>query len=184
MKYTLTLLAASTFALTACGDSGSVEDPSDPAQIEAAAQDLPKPQPGEYRTSGELVELAIPGASDEEIQMMRGIMEQGAAQERTFCMTQEEADEGYREFLQNFQTGTDECQFTDFSVSGDKLDAKMACDDGAGSSGTMAFGGTISETSQDMTMTMDMKNPASDGNMRMVMRTVTERIGDCTADAG
>ena len=184
MKYQLTLLAASTLALTACGDLGTVEDPSDPAQIEEATQDLPKPQPGEYRTSGELVELEIPGASDEELQMMRGIMEQGATQERTFCMTQEQADEGYREFLENLQQGSDECQFTDFSVAGNTLDATMACDDGSGSTGTMAFGGTISETSQDMTVTMDMQNPASDGSMRMVMRTKSERVGDCAADAG
>ncbi|MGB3795330.1 MAG: DUF3617 domain-containing protein [Alteraurantiacibacter sp.] len=178
------LIAASSLALTACGDSGAVEDPSDPAQIEAATQDLPKPQPGEYRTSGELVELDLPGASDEELQMMRGIMEQGATQERTFCMTQEEADEGYREFLENLQQGSDECQFTDFSVSGNKLDATMACDDGAGATGTMAFGGTISENSQDMTVTMDMQNPNAEGNMRMVMKTLSERIGDCSTDEG
>ncbi|MWV28570.1 DUF3617 family protein [Erythrobacter sp. GH3-10] len=178
------LFAASTLALSGCGDFGTVEDPSDPAQIEAATKDLPKPQPGEYRTTGELVELDIPGASEDELQMMRGIMEQGATQQRTFCMTQEEADDGYREFLENLQQGSDECQFTDFAVSGNKLDATMACDDGKGSTGTMAFGGTISETSQDMTVTMDMKNPASDGAMRMVMRTQSERVGDCTADAG
>ena len=60
----------------------------------------------------------------------------------------------------------------------------MACDDGAGATGTMAFGGTISETSQDMTVTMDMQNPNADGNMRMVMRTLSERVGDCAAEAG
>lgn len=184
MKYTAMLFAASTLTLTACGESGTVDDPSDPAQIEAATQDLPKPQPGQYRTSGELVELEIPGASDDELQMMRGIMEQGATQERTFCMTQEEADEGYREFLENLQQGSDECQFTDFAVSGNNLDATMACDDGEGATGTMAFGGTISETSQDMTVTMDMQNPSADGQMRIVMRTLSERVGDCTDDAG
>lgn len=170
--------------LAACGDSGVVEDPSDPAQIEAATQDLPKPQAGEYRMSGELVEFEVPGASEEELAMIRGIMEMGATQERTFCMTQEEADEGYREFLENLQDGSDQCEFTSFSVSGNQLDAAMACDDGAGATGTMEFGGTISETSQDMTVTMNMANEGEGESMRMVLRNRSERIGDCTAEAG
>lgn len=182
-NYTLPLIAG--LALAACGDSGTVEDPSDPEQIAAATRDLPKPQPGEYRTSGELVEFEMPGASEEEVQMLRGMMESGATQERTFCMTQEEADSGYREFLENLQQGSDECEFTEFSVSGNSLDATMSCDDGSGSTGTMAFGGTISETSQDMTVTMDMNNAMMEGqSMRMVMRTTSERIGDCANEAG
>ncbi len=171
-------------ALVACGDSGVVEDPSDPAQIESATESLPKPQPGQYRTTGELVNLEIPGASEDELQMMRGIMEQGATQDRTFCMTQEEADEGYREFLDNIAQGSDGCQFTDFAVSGNSLNATMACDDGSGSSGTMGFEGTISETSQDMTVTMDMQNTAADESMKMVMRSKSERIGECEGGAG
>lgn len=168
-------------SLAACGDSGTVEDPSDPDQIEAATQDLPRPQPGEYRTTGELVELELPGASEEEVAMMRGIMEQGATQGRTFCMTQEEADEGYREFLDNMAQDSDECEFTQFAVAGDNLDATMTCNDGAGSTGTMSFAGTISETSQDMTVTMDMENAGEGQSMRMVLRNRSERIGDCEA---
>ncbi|MFB0610850.1 DUF3617 domain-containing protein [Aurantiacibacter poecillastricola] len=179
MNFKFALCASAVFALAACGDSGTVEDPNDPAQIEAATRDLPKPQPGEYRTTGELVELELPGASEEEVQMMRGIMEQGAAQDRTFCMTQEEADQGYQEFLDNMAQGSDECEFTEFTVSGDNLDATMACDDGAGSVGTMSFGGTISETSQDMTVTMDMENAGEGQAMRMVLRNRSERIGEC-----
>ncbi|WAT17787.1 DUF3617 domain-containing protein [Aurantiacibacter sp. MUD11] len=175
--HTLPLVAG--LALVACGDSGAVEDPSDPEQIAAATADLPKPLAGEYRMTGELVELAVPGASDEEIQMIRGIMEMAATQERTFCMTQEEADEGYREFLENLSEGTDECEFSEFSVNGNTLAATMQCDDGAGSTGTMEFGGNISETSQDMTVTMDMANAEEGDSMRMVLRNQTERIGDC-----
>ncbi|WP_338243709.1 DUF3617 domain-containing protein [Aurantiacibacter hainanensis] len=171
-------------ALVACGDSGTVEDPSDPAQIEAATRDLPKPQAGEYRTSGELVEFQMPGASEEEMQMLRGFMETSATQERTFCMTQEEADSGYREFLENLQQGSDECEFTEFTVSGNSLNATMSCDDGSGSTGTMGFAGTISETSQDMTVSMDMDSAMEGQSVRMVMRTTSERIGDCAEQAG
>lgn len=175
--HTLPLIAG--LALAACGDSGAVDDPSDPSQIADATADLPKPQAGEYRMTGELVSLEIPGASDSEVAMLRGIMEAGATQESTFCMTQEEADEGYREFLENLSEGTDGCEFTEFSVNGNALAATMQCDDGQGNSGNMEYSGTISETSQDMTVTMDMANAAEGQSMRMVLRNQTERVGDC-----
>lgn len=184
MQFKIALAATASLALAACGNSGTVDDPSDPAQIEAATQDLPRPQAGEYRMTGELLEIEIPGASEEELSMFREIMAAGAEQEQTFCMTQEEADAGYEEFLENLQQGSDQCEFTSFAVSGDTLDAQMACDDGAGATGTMAFGGTISETSQDMTVTMNMNNEAEGESMRMVLRNKSERIGECASEAG
>ena len=145
-------------------------------------ENIAKPQPGEYRTSGELVEFELPGASAEEQEMMRGFMEMGASQSQTFCMTQEQADEGFQQFLTAMQENPDECTFSNFSVDGDKLDATMNCDDGSGSTGTIQFAGTISETSQDMTVTMDMTNAGEGQSMRMVLRNQTERVGECSAD--
>ncbi len=182
MRISTFFAATSALALAACGDSGTVADPSDPEQVAAAMENIAKPQPGEYRTTGQLVEFALPGASEEEQQMMRGFMEMGAAQEQTFCLTQEQADEGFREFLSTMQDNSEQCTFSKFAVNGDALDATMNCDDGEGSTGTIAFAGTISETSQDMTVTMDMTNAAEGQSMRMVMRNQTERVGECSAE--
>ena len=103
MRISSIFAASSLLVLAACGDSGTVDDPSDPDEVAAAAETIAKPQPGQYRTIAELVEFDIPGASEEEVQMMRGFVESSAAQEQTFCMTQEKADEGFQEFLSAMQ---------------------------------------------------------------------------------
>ncbi|AKQ41733.1 hypothetical protein CP97_06425 [Aurantiacibacter atlanticus] len=182
MRISSIFAASSLLVLAACGDSGTDDDPSDPDEVAAAAETIAKPQPGQYRTIAELVEFDIPGASEEEVQMMRGFVESSAAQEQTFCMTQEKADEGFQEFLSAMQDNSEECTFSEFKVDGEALDATMNCDDGAGSSGTITFDGTISETKQNMTVTMDMSNPGEGQSMRMVMRNTTERTGECTAE--
>ncbi len=182
MRISTLLAAASMFALAACGDSGTVEDPSDPEQVAAAMEDIAKPQPGEYTTTVELVEFELEGASDEEEQMMRGMMEAGAAQTQTTCITEEQANAGFQEMLTAMQDNAEQCTFSNFAVEGDTLDATMNCDDGAGSTGTIQFGGTISETSQNMTVTMDMANGTAGQSMRMVMRNQTERVGECSAE--
>lgn len=181
MNTKLALVAVSTLALAACGDSGVVEDPSDPEQIAAATANLATPQAGEYRMRVELVEFELPGASQEEQETTRSFMEMMNGQEQTFCMTEEMAEEGYQEFLENLNQGMEGCEFSSFSVEGDTLDADMVCDDGAGSTGTMEFAGTISETSQDMTISMDMANEAEGQSMRMVMRNTAERVGECAS---
>lgn len=171
------------FALAACGDSGAVDDPSDPDQMAAAMEDIARPQPGEYRTTSELVEFEMPGVPEEEAQMMRSIFEMGASQPTTFCMTEEMAEAGFREFLTASQEENQECEYTAFDASGGQLSATMTCDDGQGSTGTIEFEGSISETEQDMTMTMNMANAAEGQDMRMVLRNRSERIGECSADS-
>ncbi|WP_271078411.1 DUF3617 domain-containing protein [Aurantiacibacter sp. MUD61] len=181
MRVAVLGIAASAFALTACGGPESAADPNDPDQVAAVAESIAKPQPGQYRTSGELVEFDMPGAPAEEVEMVRGFMEMGAGQEQLVCITQEQADAGFQEFLTAMSDNSDECSFTDFTVDGDQLDASMRCDGGQGGAGTVSFAGTITETSQDMTVTMEMENTAEGQAMRMVMRNQTERVGDCPA---
>ncbi|RJY07966.1 DUF3617 domain-containing protein [Aurantiacibacter aquimixticola] len=182
MRFPTILAAASLLTLTSCGDSGTtVEDPSDPDQIAAAAENIARPQPGEYRTTGELVEVDLPGASEEEAQAMRAIMETGVAREQTFCVTEEDAEEGFTQFVSAMQDMPKTCSFSEFAINGENLNATMVCDDDAGSTGNVAFAGTVSETGSDMTMTMDMENAAEGQSMRIVMRNTTERVGDCAA---
>ncbi|GEM_PF-616556 len=184
MRISTILIATSALALAACSDSTTtVDDPSDPEQIAAASADLPTPQPGEYRTTGELVEFDLPGAPEEEVEMMRGFMEMGASQTQTMCITEAEAEQGFDEFLSAMQDMPDDCEFSEFTVEGETLDATMMCDDGAGSTGTVQFAGTVSETGQDMTVSMDMTDANEGRSMRMVMRNQSERVGDCSADS-
>lgn len=168
------------FGVAACGGETVVEDPGDPAQIAEAMSALPEPEPGEYSIKGELVEIDIPGASEEEIGMMRGLFSAGLATTQSFCMTQEMASKGYQEWITESQNVPQGCEFSEYKTSGDGFDATMACSDTDGASGTIKLTGAVTSTSNDMRMEMDMANPMQpDSSMRMVVETKSQRTGDC-----
>lgn len=174
------LAAPMVFALTACGGETVVEDPGDPAQIAEAMAALPEPEPGEYSITGELVEIDIPGASEEEIGMMRGLFSAGLSTTQSFCMTPEMASKGHQEWITQSQNVPEGCEFSEYKTSGDGFDATMACSGNDGTSGTIKLTGAVTATSNDMRMEMDMANPMQQGgNMRMVVETKSKRTGDC-----
>lgn len=179
------LVLASAFALSACGGEATgggvaVDDPSDPEQIAAALEGMKKPQPGEYSVSAELVDFEMVGASDEEANAMRSIMELGMQSGSTFCMTEEMAQEGYDDYLDNLQGPNENCEYDSFSVNGDEIEASMTCNDPAGGSGTLQFSGTITETSSSIRVAMDMEDSASGQGLKMTLANTTERVGDCS----
>ena len=178
------LLAAAPFALalSACGSGTTVADPSDPEQIAEAMSELPKPEPGEYSMKGELIEFDIPGATDEEVGMMRGLFEMGLQAGNTFCITEEMAEKSHEEWLTQSQNVPDGCEFSSYETTADSFNGVMKCDSPDGTKGTISLGGTITSTSQSMQMEMDMTNAnEGPGSMRMVMKTETNRVGDCPA---
>ncbi|APE28160.1 DUF3617 domain-containing protein [Aurantiacibacter gangjinensis] len=177
MNTRLAFVAISTLALAACGDSGVVEDPSDPEQIAAATANLPTPQAGEYRITGDLVDLQVEGVSDQEAQMMRTMFEGMFAQERTQCLSQDDIDEGHQQLLEGLTNTGEGCEYTAYAVSGNTIDATMQCNDTNGTSGTMEFDGTVTETSQNITLAMDMT--AEGQGFDMTLNMTQERVGDC-----
>ncbi|MGB3166408.1 MAG: DUF3617 domain-containing protein [Alteraurantiacibacter sp.] len=186
MRIHCLLATVPLLVLAACDDSVSVDDPSDPDQIADAADALAKPQPGQYRQTSELVEFSSPGASEEEQAMMDAMFRPGTKQTSEFCLTPEQAEEGYREFASAFDEIPDDCEFAKFDIVSGTLDAAMQCDDGSGNVGNITFGGEVSETSSDMTMTIDLTSETEGRGARMVIRNTSERIGECTGeeDAG
>lgn len=184
MRSNIYLLAAAPLALglSACGSGTSVEDPSDPEQIADAMGDLPKPQPGEYAMKGELIEFDIPGASDEEVSMMRGLFEMGLQAGSSFCITEEMVEQGHQEWLSQTQNVPQGCEFSSFDTTADSFNGVMDCDSEDGTKGTIALGGTITPTTQNMSMEMDMTNSGEGpGSMRMVLKTETTRTGECAS---
>ncbi len=168
-------------ALAACGSETVVDDPTDMNQIADAMDNLPTPQAGEYQTQGEVLEFEISGASEEEVEMMRGFIALGVETSATFCMTEEMAESGFEQWSSDLQSVPEGCEFTEYSTSSNTMAGTMQCSGPDGSSGTIQLSGTITETSQDMTMEMDMANPMQeDGQMRMKVNTTAQRIGDCS----
>ncbi len=176
----VTLLIASTIVLAGCGgpESADVDGDGEITMEEAAerSKDMAKPDPGQYRSTTEMVELNMPGAPQEVRDMMRGMLDQGA-QSREFCLTPEQAEEGFAEMIKKSQI-QDSCSFEKFDADSGTIDAVMICNQPGQGEGRMTMQGTGDSTSSDMRMTMEIQTP--DGQeMSMVMRTQSERIGDC-----
>ena len=179
MRFSLVLAASSALALSACGGETTVEDPSDPEQVAAAAGELPTPQPGMYTDTAELVEIEMTGGTPEEQEMMNAIFQPGSTQETQVCRTAEDTED----FLETMNDLPDECEMENFTVNGGSFEANMVCSGGTGESGNVQVTGTMTETSSDVTMAMNMESPEEGRTMRMVIRTQSERTGDCEAEA-
>lgn len=177
--YTLPLITG--LALAACGDSGTVEDPANnPEGVANAMANLPKPEAGEYQTTGELVEFEVPGMAEDEIEMARTFMAAMFTEPQSQCITAEEAEEGYEGMIGDMGQDNEACEMTAFNATSDGFNATMNCDDGQGNVGSMTYEGQVTSTSMDATMTVDGNDPNM-GSMRMVVRMQTERVGECAA---
>jgi hypothetical protein len=175
--HALPLFAA--ILLGACG--GSADEDGDGAisgeEVAAAVEDVVQPQPGQYRTTVEVLEFDVPGLTDQMKGQMQSMMSAGFAQGDTFCLTPEEAaGNGPQEMVENMAKS--DCSFNKFDVSGGTISADMQCTGENGASSHMLMDGRMTETSSDMTMTMDQEMQGM-GQMHMKMRVTSERTGDC-----
>ena len=166
--------------LAACG--GDAEEATDAegltdAELTAASQDVVMARPGQYTATSEMIELDIPGVSDEMVAMMRNQMQQGAMTETSFCLTEEEAARGREEMLKGLSESN--CNVTRFDASGGSIDALMQCDDPQGMNGTVAVNGTIGEDSSDIVMEFDQQVPGMDA-AHIKMRVKSQRTGECS----
>ncbi|MBE5074133.1 DUF3617 domain-containing protein [Erythrobacteraceae bacterium E2-1 Yellow Sea] len=177
--YLATPLAAISLGLAACGsaddqsagsgDSISVEEAAERAKASGV-----KPEPGQYRVTMEVLEVDIPGAPPQAVQMMREMM---GGQSHQYCLTQEDVDKGFEEMARQSQDG--DCTFERFDMDGGDLDAKMVCTQDGQGSVTMNLKGTGGATRSDMDMLME-GNMGGMGKSTIHMRATHERIGDCT----
>lgn len=177
MRRIFSILAA-TAVLAACSDSGTADTDGDGTisseEIAAEARDAVRPDPGQYRSTTQLVDVEMPGAPPEMVDMMRANMSNRTSE---FCLTEEEVNEGFEAMAKRSQDG--DCTFSKFDVDGGDIDAEMSCSMPQGSDMRMTMQGTGTPTSSDMTMTMEGELPGM-GNAKMTMKVTNERIGDCT----
>ena len=172
-----------TLLLAACG--GGADTNGDGAvsseEVVAEAADVIKPEPGQYRTSYEVVEFDVPGAPEAMKQQMQAQMggAGAAAREMTYCLTPEEAAaNGPEQMAKNMARGN--CTVARFDVSGGTLSADMQCASPDGTTSHVVMEGQMTSTRSTITMTnaMDMKGI---GTMNMKTKVTSERIGDCPA---
>lgn len=179
MRWTFVAITGA-FALAGCGD-----EPGEPKSVEdvaAEAENLVKPRPGLYRSTARLTEIEVPGLPADQSERMRAMMGGTDGQTSETCLTQEQADEGFRDFARQIGEGDQgvECEFSEFDAAGSKLDAALQCSGPAGVEVAMTMNGTIEEERSELAMTMNQKNPAMPGGeMRMAMSVTSQRIGAC-----
>ncbi len=120
-------------------------------------------QPGLYR-----VQMSIEGGANG--------APAGQFADNTACLTQEDLVGGYRETLLDMQ-GHDSCRFDRYELKGGMLDAVMVCKaDQMQPETTARIAGKVSPTATDLTMNVE---GLGNGEGRLAMHVVSERIGDC-----
>jgi len=176
MTRSITIAAAAAAALLVVGCSGGNADADGSGDVsmkeaaDRAAREMPRPQPGLYKTTVTMTGLEIPGMPPE----MAG---HGAGLTTTseHCLTQAEVDKGFGELVKQGQDG--ECSYERFEVAGGKLDAVMVCN-AQGRAARMEMTGTTTATSADLEAAMAMEfDGAGKGTMRFTAKH--ERVGAC-----
>lgn len=181
MRFSTMAALTAAFVLSACGGEASVDADADGdgaittaearAAVEAAGADL-KPEPGQYETTMNLVEVNIPGAPPQVAQMM------GQAMNRTgeFCLTPEQAERGFEDTIKEGQS--EACTIETFTIEGNQVDMAMSCNQGGMGQMAVTMSGEVGATQSDLTMKMNGSIPQM-GDVEMELSFQQKRIGDC-----
>lgn len=181
MRKLALMLPLVSLALAACGSEP--EEPQTAEDIAEQANKLTKPKAGQYTSTTEMLEFEVPGLPPAQADQMKQMFAGLGSQEMTYCLTEEQASEGFEEAIKRMSQGEDgvKCTFENFDVSGNTLDAKMSCDSGMGGTSSMTMAGTVTEESQDLTMTVAQESAQiPGGKMNMKMKMTSRRTGECS----
>lgn len=176
----LPMAAAAVLAIAGC--SSEPDGPPSAEDVAEAADNLVKPTPGLYRSTAKITQFDVPGLPPEQAAQMKKMMGSAASQTSESCMTQAQADEGFKSMARKLGEGQQgvSCEFAKFDADGSKLDADLTCKGPAGVNVNMEMDGTIEANQSTITMAMSQKNAAiPGGEVRMVMEVKSQRIGDC-----
>jgi hypothetical protein len=132
-----------------------------------------RPETGKYSADITVQEVDIPGAPPQ----MAGMMTRMMSRKTTYCLTEQDVEEGYRAITRRSQgEGGEDCAYDRFSMEDGELDAQMTCRVD-GRTMTMNMEGTGTPTSSDITMTMKGDMGVGPGSIRM--RVLHRRLGPC-----
>lgn len=178
MRYYKVFPIAAAIALAACGNSNdaAADGQVTADEVEAAASEMVKPQPGQYSLKVELTDFDVPNMPDAMKTQMRTAMEQGFAQTNSYCVTAEQAEKGARGMAE--QMNDLPCEYSRFDVNGGKLDAEGTCKGADGTEGKVTLSGETKATSSTMTVNMEQGLPGGT-KANIGMKMTSERTGEC-----
>jgi hypothetical protein len=166
MKTTVILLSAASLSLAACGSGGPL-----------GGGDV-KMQGGKWSNTVTIEKFDIPGAPPEAKGLFDAMI--GQPQTTETCRTDEEMQKGLDDLAKGPMNGDEDCTTESMEVGGGEISGKVMCNSKTGGKATMVLDGSHTETSLDMTMTVDMEDPTMPGGKgQMVMKVSGKRLGDC-----
>ena len=176
-----TLMGLAALTLAGCGsgnESGNGAGNAPTAeQVQEAAKSISRPTPGEYRQTVEITRFEVPGMSEEQAEQFRTML--ANVPDKTFCLTEEEANKGFKDMLDSLP-GDSECSYSRFDVDNGRLDAQMECKDASGATAKATMAGTINPQGSEVRMDIEQTIPgAGDQKSLMSMHARTTRLGDC-----
>ncbi len=178
----LTLLSLVAVSLYGCGNTTTPTKTAD--EVAAAAKSLAKPDPGLYEVKTVIKDFTMPGLPPAQMDMIKKRIAASSAKTRTFCLTKEDAESGFKDMLSKMsqkQNGV-QCNFSKFDTSGSHVDAAMNCTGPKGMTMAMTMDGTIAPQQSDLTMTTRGGSDMMPGmGTTMTMQTTSTRIGECPA---
>lgn len=183
MTKMIALMLGSCLALAACNRGPQVHEEN--ASVDEVAAEVRKAtggasfiRAGEWKSSGTIEEMSIPGMSDADSARMKQAMAKSGIHEFSTCLTEEDVKQPEGKFF----TGNDQCRYDHFTMSGGKIDAAMRCEAQGGASQVMTMKGNYSPDSYSMRMEMKTAGaPGAPGEMTMRMRVDSKRVGACKA---
>lgn len=141
----------------------------------AAADPVPDgPQPGRYRTTVRVLDVAIPGLTGAQARAAGSMFgPQGHVSES--CLRAGEAAQGVRRFAAQAERG--KCRYERFSAAAGKVEGAMVCAVAQGVTTLSQVSGSYSASGS--TLRISAQTGEGGSAMRMDSEIVSERIGDC-----
>ena len=141
---------------------------------EVAPGTIAQREPGLWKTTVELKELSMPGMPDSVRDNMGNMMASRGSSE--MCLTPEQAAEEDVAKRMAEANGNGDCTFDRKTMGDGRIDVAGTCKIDERNV-TMTMKGDMTPTRMDVVMTTEGDGPT--GPMKMAMRLVNERTGDC-----
>ena len=157
------MAAFAVLALGGCGGGSEEADMAETPDVTAEVDKAFKPEPGLYKAT----------MSTDGMMGMTGAM----TQTFEYCLTEQEAAGGFEAALGKNKEG--DCKYERFELSGDQVDAVLACSV-QGVTMRMEQSGRATPTASDLEVKMTMNIPGM-GERTTNAKVQHQRIGDCPA---
>ena len=184
MRYSLVPLACFC-ALAACNKSPEVSAKN--ASVAEVARKVGQSgvasdsfiRAGQWRVTGTMEEINVPGMPPEAQAQMKRIMGQVQNASYEYCVPPEEAKRPQGKMFTGKDDGS--CRYEHFTMGGGKFDAAMQCQgEGRSQVTKMTMNGTYSPDGYQTRVTMNVEG-GPQGSMSMKMHSEARRIGECSA---